>query len=192
MATNQFFRGELTKSLIKTEAVVAVLAVATISWVNFFFPTNYYLQAGLHGLSSAGALSVGLYVTHRAYPLLRGVRVELESLRRWVLAAMVLNLLGAVTGNWIYMRYRGEGGPRQWILTNAPSFHNVMMEFKEFISLFPFPLMLSAAFILYYYGNKIHMRRDLTQAVGVLIQLSWLFLILGLFSGLVLAKLRFV
>jgi len=74
----------------------------------------------------------------------------------------------------------------------VPAFHNYMMEFKEFISLFPFPLMLAATFILFYYDDAIRARRDLTQLVGILILLAWLFLLLGFVAGLVLAKLRFV
>ena len=77
------------------------------------------------------------------------MHVRLESLRRWLLAATLLNLAGAISGNWIYMRYRGQNGPRDWILEHVPSFHNVLMEFKEFVSLFPFPLMLSATGMLY-------------------------------------------
>ena len=90
------------------------------------------------------------------------------------------------------MRYRGQDGPRDWILAHVPAFHNVLMEFKEFVSLFPFPLMLSATFMLYYYGMSIQIRKDLCKFVGITIWVSWLFLTLGFVAGLVLAKLRFV
>ena len=66
------------------------------------------------------------------------------------------------------------------------------MEFKEFVSLFPFPLMLAATFILYFYGLPIQYRRGITRFVGITILVSWSFLLLGFVAGLVLAKLRFV
>jgi hypothetical protein len=46
--------------------------------------------------------------------------------------------------------------------------------------------------MLFYYGEAIRTRRDLTQLVGILILLAWLFLLMGFVAGLVLAKLRFV
>ncbi|MEQ1636605.1 MAG: hypothetical protein ABL903_07925 [Methylococcales bacterium] len=182
----------LSKILVRTQAYLALLILLLLAGLDFFFPTNYRLQAGLHGISAIASVVTGTYLTHRAYALVRGVHMNYHSLRLWVLASTVLNFLGAVSGNWIYMRYRGEGGPREWILANAPAFHNYMMEFKEFVTLFPFPLMAAVTFILYYYGEAIHVRRDLTQFVGIVILVSWMFLLLGFVTGLVLAKLRFV
>jgi hypothetical protein len=184
--------GSDTKSLARAQAAFALLLLASLAGLDFFFPTDYRWQAGLHGLSSIASVVVGTLLTHRAYPLIRGVRVDFRNLRRWALGSTTLNFLGVVSGNWIYMRYRGQDGPRDWILANVPTFHNVLMEFKEFVSLFPFPLMVAVSFILVYYGDRIYLRRDLTQFVAVGILVSWLFLMLGFVAGLVLAKLRFV
>lgn len=192
MTTEQWLDGHLAKHLVRAQAGLALLILILLAGLDFFFPTDYRLQAGVHGVSAIAALIVGTFLTHRAYPLIRGVRVQLESLRRWVLGGMALNLLGAISGNWIYMRYRGQDGPRDWILAKVPAFHNVMMEFKEFVSLFPFPLMLAATFILFYYGDGIHRNRDISQFVGMLILLAWLFLMVGFVTGLTLAKLHFV
>lgn len=192
MTTEQWLDGHLAKYLVRAQAGLALLILVLLAGLDFLFPTEYRLQAGVHGVSAIAALIVGTFLTHRAYPLIRGVRVHLESLRRWVMGGMFLNLLGAISGNWIYMRYRGQDGPRDWILAKAPAFHNVMMEFKEFVSLFPFPLMLAASFILFYYGEGIYRHRDISQFVGILILLAWLFLMVGFVTGLTLAKLHFV
>ena len=131
-------------------------------------------------------------LTHKVYPLLRGATMNFDSLRQWVLFAAGLDLLGAISGNWIYMRYRGEQGPRDWILEHVPIFHMGLMEFKEFVSLFPFPLLVTASFILFYYRPVVQMRRDITLVVALSILLSWFFLVFSFVAGLVLAKLRFV
>jgi hypothetical protein len=123
---------------------------------------------------------------------MRGVHINFQSLRYWTLTATVLNFLGVVSGNWMYMRYRGEGGAKDWILAHTPTFHNVMMEFKEFISLFPFPLMLAVTFMLFYYGDAIAEQREVLNFIGILILIAWLFLLLGFVAGLTLAKLHFV
>lgn len=192
MPTEQFLHGHFAKLLARLQAGFALTLLVFLASMDFFFPTDYHVQAGVHGISAILALIVGTFLTHRAYPLIRGVRVDFESLRWWVLGATLANLAGAISGNWIYMRYRGQDGPRDWILGQVPAFHNVMMEFKEFISLFPFPLMVSASFLLFYYGDGIQRRRDLTQFVGVTILIAWVFLMTGFVTGLGLAKLRFV
>ncbi len=192
MHTGEYIHDHFTKIVIRGQVAIALTLLLLLPAANFFYPTDYSLKAGIHGVSAILAIVIGTYLTHRAIPLIKGMQVRLESLRRWVLIATVLNLAGAISGNWIYMRYRGQDGPRDWILANVPDFHKVLMEFKEFVSLFPFPLMLAAAFTLYYYGMPIQYRRDITRFVGITILVSWSFLLLGFVAGLVLAKLRFV
>ncbi|SJM91186.1 conserved membrane hypothetical protein [Crenothrix polyspora] len=183
---------QLTKFLIRFQAICALVLLLMVSGLDFFFPTQYALKAAVHGISAISALVVGTFITHRAYFLLRGARTNYKSLRKWTAAATLLNFLGAVSGNWIYMRYRGQDGPRDWILKNVPDFHNVLMEFKEFVSLFPFPLMVVATFTLFYYKDHIHLRHDMKQFIAIIMMTSWFFLMLGFVSGLILAKLRFV
>jgi hypothetical protein len=183
---------QLTKFLIRFQAICALVLLLMISGLDLFFPTQYALKAAVHGISAISALVVATYMTHRAYFLLRGGRVHYQSLRNWTLGATVLNFLGAVSGNWIYMRYRGQDGPKEWIMQNAAEFHKVLMEFKEFVSLFPFPLMVIATFTLFFYKDRINLRHDMKQFIAILMMAAWFFLMLGFMSGLILAKLRFV
>lgn len=182
----------LSKVMVRIQAGIALFVLLWLGGFDFFFPSNFHLQAGVHGLSSISALVVSTFLTHRAYAIIRGVQINYTHLRYWTITATVLNFLGAVSGNWVYARYRGEGGAKDWILAHTPTFHNVMMEFKEFISLFPFPLMLAVTFMLFYYGEAIAIRRDLLNFTGILMLLSWLFLLLGFVCGLTLAKLHFL
>ncbi|MCX8048727.1 MAG: hypothetical protein N3A55_03575 [Methylohalobius sp.] len=157
-----------------------------------FFPSPYQIKAAVHGLSSVLAIATSTYLVHRIYPVLRGAKAAWSALPNWLIAAVATNLAAAISGNWIYMRYRGEGGPRAWILANAPGFHNVLMEFKEFISLFPCFLLTVAVFCAYYYGEQVMRRRELSQFFVALILAAWIFALIGWMSGLTLAKLRFV
>jgi len=192
MSAGDYLHDHFSKITIRIQAGIAAALLLLLPAANFFYPTDYSLKAGVHGVSAILAIVIGTYLTHRAIPLIKGMHVHLGSLRHWLLAATLLNLAGAISGNWIYMRYRGQDGPRDWILDKVPDFHNVLMEFKEFVSLFPFPLMLTATFVLYYYGLPQPLRRDIARFVGITILVSWSFLMLGFVAGLVLAKLRFV
>jgi hypothetical protein len=192
MAHDAIDSHQLTKTLIRFQAICALALLIMISGLDLFFPTQYALKAAVHGISAISALFVGTFMTHRGYFLLRGARTNYQSLRKWSLGSMTLNLLAAISGNWIYMRYRGQNGPKDWIMENAAEFHKVLMEFKEFVSLFPFPLMAIATFALFYYKDNIHLRHDIKQFIGIIIMASWFFLMLGFVSGIILAKLRFV
>lgn len=192
MAHDAIDSQQLTKILIRLQAGGALTLLLMLVGFDLFFPSQYALKAAVHGVSTISALVVGTFMTHRAYFLLRGARTNYVSLKKWSLASAVLNLLAAISGNWIYMRYRGQDGPKEWILKSVPDFHNVLMEFKEFVSLFPFPLMVVATFILFYYKEHIQLRHDIKQFVAILIMAAWFFLMLGFVSGLILAKLRFV
>lgn len=192
MNEEAYFYGHFSKYLARVQAGLALPLLLSLGGLDLFFPTNYRLQAGVHGISAISAVIFATLLTHRVYPLIRGIKTNFDSLRLWVATATGLNFLGAVSGNWIYMRYRGQNGPRDWILDNVPSFHKILMEFKEFISLLPFPLMVMATFILFYYRAVMQFRRDLALFVGISIMVSWFFLVFGLVAGLVLAKLRFV
>lgn len=192
MTEDSYYYGHFSKYLARTQAVMALLLLLGLCGFDFLFPTEYGIKAAIHGLSAIAALVFGTLLTHRVYPLIRGVKINFDSLRLWALIATALNLLGAISGNWIYMRYRGQNGPRDWILDHAPGFHKVLMEFKEFVTLFPFPLMAATSFILFYYRSVLHYRRDVALFCGISIMLSWLFLAFGFVAGLMLAKLRFV
>lgn len=192
MQAKEYVHDHFGKIVIRSQVAIAVALLLLLPSANFFNPSDYSVKAGVHGVSAILSIVVGTFLSHRAIPLIKGMHVRLESLRLWVLTATLLNLGGAISGNWIYMRYRGQDGPRDWILAHVPSFHNILMEFKEFVSLFPFPLMLTATFALYYYGEAIQQRRDISRFVGIAILVAWSFLLLGFVAGLTLAKLRFV
>jgi hypothetical protein len=192
MAHDAIDSQQLTKILIRLQAGGALTLLLMLVGFDLFFPSQYALKAAVHGVSTISALVVGTFMTHRAYFLLRGAKTNYPSLRNWTLASTFLNLLAIISGNWIYMRYRGQDGPRDWILQTVPDFHNILMEFKEFVSLFPFPLMVIASFIVLYYKNTLHTRHDIKQFLGIIIMSAWFFIMLGFVSGLILAKLRFV
>ena len=180
------------KLMARLQAGAGLVLLLLIGGLDFFFPSQYRIQAGVHGISAVLSVVMGTYLTHHSHALFKGVKMDFDALRLWVLGGTALNLAGAVSGNWIYMRYRGQDGPRDWILANVPDFHNILMEYKEFVSLFPFPLMLLAAFVLFYYRRQLPLSAELQKFVGLLILLAWFFLMFGFVAGLTLTKLRYL
>lgn len=159
---------------------------------NILHPGNFPWHATLHALSAVSMVVLGGYAGHHAIYLLRGVNTRIPAIRRVSYWCAGLSALTIVSGNWAYMPYRGTGGARQRLLDAAPFFHNVLMEFKEFICLLPLPLYVGAAFLLWYYDTQAARDNRLESAIGVLLIAAWAFLILGAVSGISIAKVQFL
>jgi hypothetical protein len=114
----------------------------------------------------------------------------LPGLMNRLYATNVVVLLSIITGNWLYIAYRAPDGAMQWFLTYAPNAHYIVMEFKEFVSLFPLPLGVAASVILLRYKQDIAEQPEIRNTVAVLLTLMWLCLMVGFVFGIGLAKLR--
>lgn len=108
MNEDSYYYGHFSKYLARVHATLALLLLLGLCSFDFFFPTAYSLQAGIHGVSAITAVVFATLLTHRVYPLIRGIKINFDSLQLWAMIATGLNLLGAISGNWIYMRYRGQ------------------------------------------------------------------------------------
>jgi hypothetical protein len=84
MNEESYFYGHFSKYLARTQAALALVLLLGLSGLDFFFPTAYAVQAGVHGVSAISAVIFGTLLTHRVYPLIRGVRINFDSLRKWV------------------------------------------------------------------------------------------------------------
>ncbi|MDR3419130.1 MAG: hypothetical protein P4L83_23385 [Nevskia sp.] len=159
---------------------------------NLWHPSNFPWHATLHALSAVGMVVFGSYAGHHAIYLMRGAASRLPAIRRLSLWCVGLSALAVVSGNWAYMPYRGTGGARQRLLDTAPFFHNVLMEFKEFICLMPLPLYIGAAFLLWYYDTRAAQDQRIASVIGVLLITAWAFLIAGAIAGMSIAKVQFL
>lgn len=97
--------------------------------------------------------------------------------------------LAAVSGNMIYIAYRGEVGPREFFKGNFPEIHEIFFEFKEFIGLFPLPIAVAATFILWKYRNSLPVDENIRNAVGVMIAVAWTVLMIVFILGARITKL---
>lgn len=175
-----------------SQAFMAVILFLLIPVVNFIGPSNHKWVSVLHGLGASITVLLSCRVLHLLYPLLRGkegtaIRLELYL---WLTNALVL--LSIIFGNWLYMGYRAPDGAQQWLLLNEPSVHLIGMEFKEFISLFPLPLGVGAAFLLRRYRQLVETHTEAASIVALLVTLSWICLLIGMAFGLGLAKIKMV
>ncbi|MED1953970.1 hypothetical protein [Brevibacillus centrosporus] len=175
-----------TRDLAVTQACVTAFLFLLIPLFHLLDTGPFWLQGLLHGLAATLTVLMGCWTFHAAFFRLgkeRGSNAELERLL-WLTNGLVL--LAIISGNWLYMGYRSPDGPQSWLLAHTPAAHNIVMEWKEFVSLFPLPLGVVAGFILRRFGNN----KDAGSVVLLLIALLWLCLVIGLVTGLGLTTLH--
>jgi hypothetical protein len=187
---------KLSRRIAVAQAWLGAALLLCIPLFDYLRPTDFPWHATLHALSAVSMVVLGGYAGHHAIYLLRGATQRIPVIRRLSYWCAGLSALTIVSGNWAYMPYRGTGGARQRLLAAAPFFHNVLMEFKEFICLLPLPLYVSAAFLLWQYDarNDARIARDnrAASAVGVLLIAAWAFLITGAVVGISISKVQFL
>lgn len=170
--------------------VVALIALLTTPVASLLGDSRYAIPSALHGVSAIVFViiaTVSAYLGHRLYT---GRLEQLHDLRILASLNAFFSLITILFGNWIYIYYRAQGGPRSYFLETNPVIHQIFFEFKEFIALFTLPLTVAAAFVLLRHGDELAKHTRLRQAVGALLALSWLYLMLAFGLGAAITKLR--
>jgi hypothetical protein len=181
-----------TRDLAATQGIMAAFFFLLIPVFNLFGLSTHKLDSILHGLGATLTVIISCFVLHALFPFLRGKEGSVKKLELSLWITNILILLTIIIGNWLYMGYRAPDGAQQWFLYNAPLGHLVMMEFKEFTSLFPLPLGVAGSFLLWRFKRDIETVKGVSSVIALLVTLMWLFLLLGFVFGIGITKLKIV
>jgi hypothetical protein len=143
----------------------------------------------IHGIIATLGVIIGSATGYLGWRLLLGHLKAYRDLRILATISAVLSFLAVVSGNMIYIAYRGEGGPREFFKGNFPAIHEIFFEFKEFIGLFPLPIAVAATFILWKYKDSLPVDENIRNAVGVMIAVAWTVLMIVFVLGAAITKL---
>lgn len=187
------------KTILRTNLVIAgwicisVLLgfVLTFSapWQALMGGTTFSSVATLHGIFATLGVIAGSAAGYLGWRLLLGHLKAYRDLRILATVSSVLASLTIVTGNWIYIAYRGAGGPREYFINTFPQIHEIFFEFKEHIALFALPIAVAATYILWKYKDSLSNDEGLRNAVGVLIAVGWSVLMIAFVLGAAITKL---
>lgn len=170
--------------------LVTVLAMVTAPTAALMGDSKYAIPSSLHGLSAIIYLVASTIAAYLGYRLYRGELSAYYDLRMLSRLSAFLSLVTIMFGNWIYIFYRAKDGPRTYFLENMPEIHKIFFEFKEFMALFTFPVALTAAYILWKEKDNIKDKADIRQVVGVLLILSWFYMMVAFGLGAAITKIR--
>ncbi len=178
--------------LMAAVGVVAILAMVTAPVAELLGDSRYAVPATLHGISSILYVIVATVAAYLALHLYTGRLQAYRDLRILAMLCAFFSLITILFGNWIYIFYRQEGGPRSYFLETNPALHEIFFELKEFVALFTLPLAVAAAFSLWREGDGLAHKPHLRQAISVLVVLGWIFTMLVFGLGAAITKLRSV
>ena len=189
------------KSSLKS-AVIAGWVILTVffgfvlgfsaPWEDLMGESPFASIATIHGMFATLGVIVGSATGYLGWRLLLGHLKAYRDLRILATVSSVFAFLAILTGNWIYIAYRGPGGPREFFINNFPTIHEIFFEFKEFIALFPLPIAVAATFILWKYKDSLPVDEKLRNAVGVMIAVAWTILMIVFVLGAAITKLMSV
>lgn len=175
-----------------TQASVAALLFLSIPLFNVIGFSNHKLMAILHGLGATVTVIMSCQTIHLTYPMLRGKNGAAASLEWTLWLTNLMVLLTIVFGNWLYIAYRAPDGPQEWLMYHSPAAHLIVMEYKEFVSLYPLPLGIAAAVLLHRFRHALEPGSAASRIIVLLITLFWICLLIGFVFGIGLARLRMV
>ncbi len=161
-------------------------------WEDLMGESPFASIATIHGMFATLGVIVGSATGYLGWRLLLGHLKAYRDLRILATVSSVFAFLAILTGNWIYIAYRGPGGPREFFINNFPTIHEIFFEFKEFIALFPLPIAVAATFILWKYKDSLPVDEKLRNAVGVMIAVAWTVLMIVFVLGAAITKLMSV
>ena len=186
------------KRLLKTAVIAAWITLTVFlafvlglsaPWEKLMGHGSFASVATTHGIFATLGVIIGSATGYLGWRLLLGHLKAYRDLRILATISSVLAFLAIITGNWIYIAYRGPGGPREFFVNNFPEIHETFFEFKEFIALFTLPIAVAVTFILWKYKDSLHLDESLRNAVGILIAVGWTVLMIAFVLGAAITKL---
>jgi hypothetical protein len=167
-----------------------------LPFANLLHPSPWQRSIGtIHSVAAFLTTIVAAYVGHLAFPLMRGTKKILPQLRTLIFWSTLLSLLGIVSGNWAFMRYRAgieHGGASAWLKINSPLTHYMVAQYHELSTVFVIPFGVACTWILWRYGDSIIAPEYRTvRAVTSIALMVLMFLAMGgMVSGLSIAKIH--
>ncbi len=161
-------------------------------WIALMGESTFSSIATLHGIVATLGVIVGSATGYLGWRLLLGHLKAYKDLRILATLSTILAFLAIFFGNWIYMAYRGPGGPREYFINQFPAIHEIFFEFKEHVALFSLPIAVAATFILWKYKDSLHLDKNLRNSIGVMIAVAWTILMIAFVLGAAITKLKAV
>lgn len=183
---------KIAKNLVALQVLLISLLLPSLGGLSILYPDGIRVSATIHGIAAITSTVLGSYLGHQSIALIRGSCVNAHLLR-WLTSLFAVLYGGAVvSGNWLYINYHSFGtlDVQKWMMHRSFLVYQSLMDCKPMIALFPLPLSVVGAFLLWQWQPDDIQSRDFSVAAGCVLSLAWLFLIASLILGLDMTKIR--
>lgn len=178
-------------------AILCVMAVVALSILLVSAPadrllgeSSYSIRSAFHGLF-AGIFMVTITIgVYQAFRLWTGISINMQELGMGSVVNSAACFLTILFGNWIYIPYRAQGGPRAHFMEKIPEIHKIFFEFKEFSALFTLPLLVAATYIIWRYQDKVNANKYLRAVTALLLMLGFFYFAVVFGLGAAITKLK--
>lgn len=180
-------------------AILSVMLFIAVIVPLITSPTNkllgesvYSVRSAFHGLFALTFMITSVIGLYQALHLWRGMEVNVSEVEIGSVVNACACFLAIFFGNWLYIPYRAQGGPRSHFLETAPELHKIFFEFKEFAALFTLPLTVAAAYIICRYASRLIPNQNLRDLVALLLVLNFFYFIVAFGLGAAITKIKAV
>lgn len=178
--------------MVLMAAVAGSILLITAPASHLLGGSEYAIRSAFHGLM-AGILMVTITIgLYQACRLWIGADINVKEFQVGSLINSIICFFAILFGNWLYIPYRDQEGPRFHFLKTQPEIHKIFFEFKEFTALFTLPLLVAATYIIWNYGDRLERNRDLRIAVSLLLILGFFYFVIAFGLGAAITKLKAV
>ena len=176
--------------LIMMLAVAGGILLISAPATRLLGESAYSIRSAFHGLFAGIFMVTATIGFYQAFRLWMGVPINMKELGLGSVINSGACFLTIFLGNWLYIPYRAEGGPRTYFLEKLPEIHKIFFEFKEFGALFTLPMVVAATFIIWSYGDKINSNKYLRAITALLITLGFFYFVVAFGLGAAITKLK--
>lgn len=176
--------------LLAAIAISTLLVSAPIS--RLLGGSEYAIRSALHGFFAGifmVTMTIGLY---QAFRLWLGAEIIVKEFQAGSFINSTICFFTILFGNWLYIPYRSQAGPSSFFLKTTPEIHKIFFEFKEFTALLIFPLLVSATYIIWIYGDRLNENKNLRISVSLLLLLGFFYFVVAFGLGAAITKLKSV
>lgn len=186
-----------SKTVIR--ALLAMMAVTAAAVLFVSAPAErllgdslYSIRSAFHGLSAGVFMVTSTIGLYQAFRLWGGLEINIREMEIGSFLNAAACFLTILSGNWIYIPYRAAGGPRAHFLETIPEIHKIFFEFKEYAALFTLPLAVTAAYVIWFYADRINKNKSLREITAVLLALIFFYFVTAFGLGAAITKLKSV
>lgn len=178
--------------ILVVSSLIFCIFFITAPVVRLLGESEFRMRSAFHGVFAGAFMITATIGFYQALKLWSGIEINVKELKLGSLLNAVFCFFTIVFGNWLYIPYRSQNGPRSYFLQMAPEVHKIFFEFKEFTALFTLPLLVAASWIIWRHEKTLNTNKYLKVMSAILLVLGFFYFVISFGLGAAITKMKAV